>query len=182
MITGALWKVGPGVRFGLNWNAKCQIEWEVKRRIVRRRQAALSFHSSPKWMLFLYTSKRKENHTWYKIQINLLGEGVGWKWKGGQGERGQPGVEIAEDCLLRSLVKGRLALWSTGCLVGWLFGWLFPCRKWPNTLENGCWLPPSDHIHSWNLFLDQTRPDQEILLKKWPYTAHRAVVRSVSSK
>ena len=115
MITGALWKVGPGVRFGLNWNAKCQIEWELKRRIVRRRQAALSFHSSPKWMLFLYTSNRKENHTWYMIQINLLGEGVGWKWKGGQ-----PGVEIAEDCLLKSLVKSRLPIWywSPSCLVG----------------------------------------------------------------
>ena len=23
-----------------------------------------------------------------------------------------------------------------------------PCRKWPNTEENGCWVPPSDHIKS----------------------------------
>ena len=36
-----------------------------------------------------------------------------------------------------------------------------PRRKWPNTKENGCWLPPSDHIQSENLF--QIRQDQE----KW---------------
>ena len=33
-------------------------------------------------------------------------------------------------------------------------------RKWPNTEENGCWLPPSDHNQSETLF--QTRQDQEI--------------------
>ena len=37
-----------------------------------------------------------------------------------------------------------------------------PCRKWPNTQENGCWLPPSDHIQSETLF--QTRQDQG---KEW---------------
>ena len=37
-----------------------------------------------------------------------------------------------------------------------------PCRKWPNTEENGCWLPPSDHIQSETLF--QTRQDQG---KEW---------------
>ena len=30
-----------------------------------------------------------------------------------------------------------------------------PCRKWPNTQENGCWLPPSDHIQSETLFSNQ---------------------------
>ena len=34
-----------------------------------------------------------------------------------------------------------------------------PCRKWPNTQENGCCLPPSDHIQSKILF--QTKQDQE---------------------
>ena len=35
---------------------------------------------------------------------------------------------------------------------------LFVTRpKWPNTQENGCWLPPSDHIQSKTLF--QTKPD-----------------------
>ena len=48
-----------------------------------------------------------------------------------------------------SLFKSRLALGSPGCSVGCSS----PCRKWPNTQENGYWLPPSDHIHSW--------PDQE---------------------
>ena len=142
MITGALWKVGPGVIFGLNWNAKCQIEWELKRRIERRRQAALSFHSSPKWILFLYTSNRKENHTWYIIQINSLGEWVGLKWNERQGERGQPGVEIAEDCLLSS--KSRLALWSPGCLVDWLFGWLV---VWLIGCLVGCFHAVNGQIH-----------------------------------
>ena len=57
---------------------------------------------------------------------------------------------IAKDCLL-TLVKSRLALGSPGC------SW--PCRKWPNTQENGCCLPPSDHIQSKILF--QTKQDQE---------------------
>ena len=42
-------------------------------------------------------------------------------------------IIIKKDCLL-TLVKSRLALGSPGCLVGCLL----PCRKWPNTLENGC--------------------------------------------
>ena len=40
-----------------------------------------------------------------------------------------------------------------------LFVCSWPCRKWPNTQKNGCWLPPSDHIQSKTLF--QTRQDQE---------------------
>ena len=52
-----------------------------------------------------------------------------------------------------SLVKSRLALGSPGCS----FVWLSPCRKLPNTQENGWWLAHSDHIHSWNPFLDQER-------------------------
>ena len=32
-------------------------------------------------------------------------------------------------------------------LVGWLVVLVSPCRKWPNTQEDGCWLPHSDHIH-----------------------------------
>ena len=62
---------------------------------------------------------------------------------------------FAKDCLL-TLVKGRLALRSPGCR---LFVRLSPCRKWPNTQKNGCWLPPSDHIQRKTLF--QTRQDQE---------------------
>ena len=48
--------------------------------------------------------------------------------------------------------------WS-GALFGCLFVRSSPCRKWPNTQKNGCWLPPSDHIQSENLF--QIRQDQE---------------------
>ena len=61
---------------------------------------------------------------------------------------------FAKDCLL-TLVKGRLALGSPGCS----FVCLSPCQKWPNTQDNGCWLPPSDHIQSETHF--QTRQDQE---------------------
>ena len=46
-----------------------------------------------------------------------------------------------------SLVKSRLALGSSG----WSFGCLFGChhaKNGPIWLKNGCWLPPSDHIHS----------------------------------
>ena len=57
---------------------------------------------------------------------------------------------FAKDCLL-TLVKSRLALGSPGCSS--------PCRIWPNTQENGCCLPPSDHIQSKILF--QTKQDQE---------------------
>ena len=60
------------------------------------------------------------------------------------------GDNFAKDCLL-TLVKSRLALGSPGCSS--------PCRKWPNTQENGCCLPPSDHIQSKILF--QTKQDQE---------------------
>ena len=53
------------------------------------------------------------------------------------------------------LVKSRLALGSPGCL----FVRVSPCRKWPNTLENGCWLPPIiSSIHSETLF--HTRQDE----------------------
>ena len=52
------------------------------------------------------------------------------------------------------LVKSRLAQGSPGCL----FVRVSPCRKWPTTLENGCWLPPSYHIHSETLF--HTRQDE----------------------
>ena len=52
---------------------------------------------------------------------------------------------IAKDCLL-TLVKSRLALGSPGCDCS------SPCQKWPNTQENGCWLLPSGHIQSENLF------------------------------
>ena len=50
---------------------------------------------------------------------------------------------------------GWLALGTPGCS----YVWLSPCRKWPNTQENGCSLPPSDQIQNENLFL--TRQDQE---------------------
>ena len=40
-----------------------------------------------------------------------------------------------------------------------LFVRSWPCQKWPNTQENGCCLPPSDHIQSKILF--QTKQDQE---------------------
>ena len=43
---------------------------------------------------------------------------------------------FAKDCLF-TLVKSRLALGSPG----WLFVRLSPCRKWPNTQENGCYCP-----------------------------------------
>ena len=43
--------------------------------------------------------------------------------------------------------------------ITWLVVCLSPCRKWPNTQENGCCLPPSDHIQSKILF--QTKQDQE---------------------
>ena len=43
-----------------------------------------------------------------------------------------------------SLVKSRLALGSPGCLFGCYC--LSPCQKWPNSHENVCRLPPSDHI------------------------------------
>ena len=55
-----------------------------------------------------------------------------------------------------SLVKSRLALGSPGCLGVFSSS---PCRKGPNTQENGCWLPPSDHIQSETLL--QNRQDQE---------------------
>ena len=35
---------------------------------------------------------------------------------------------------------------------------LSPCRKWPNTQENSCWLPPSDHTQSETLF--ETRKEE----------------------
>ena len=38
-----------------------------------------------------------------------------------------------------SMVKSRLALMIGGCL----FVSLSPCQKWPNTQNNGCWLPTS---------------------------------------
>ena len=44
--------------------------------------------------------------------------------------------------------------------VGWLFVCLSPCRNWPNSQENGCWMPPSNHINLGKTLL-QTRPDQE---------------------
>ena len=59
-------------------------------------------------------------------------------------------VKIAKDWLL----TGQEQAWPR---ITWFFGWLSPCRKWPNTQEHGCWLPPSDHIYSWNPF---SRPDQ----------------------
>ena len=39
-----------------------------------------------------------------------------------------------------SLIKSRLALGSPGCLV-------VTMPKWPDTQENGCWLPHNDHLH-----------------------------------
>ena len=48
-------------------------------------------------------------------------------------------------------------IWLFGCSLVCLMS---PCRKWPNTQENGCWQPPSDHIHSWNPFPDQTRKEE----------------------
>jgi len=79
---------------------------------------------------------------------------------------------IAKDCLL-TLVKSRLALGSPGC------SW--PCRKWPNTQENGCCLPPSDHIQSKILF--QTKQDQErgmngpaSLLHSWHWVLFWAII------
>ena len=47
-----------------------------------------------------------------------------------------------------SLFESRLALGTPGCLVDCLSS---SCRKWPNTL------PPSDCIHRWNPFPEQTR-------------------------
>ena len=44
-------------------------------------------------------------------------------------------------------------------LVVCLFVRLSPCRKWPNTQGNGCWLFLRNHIQSETLF--QTRQDQE---------------------
>ena len=43
--------------------------------------------------------------------------------------------------------------------------WLSPCRKRPNTQENACWLPQSDHIHRRYSFPDQTRPG---IRNNWP--------------
>ena len=63
-------------------------------------------------------------------------------------------LSIAKDRLL-TLVKSRLALRSPGCL----FGCLSPCQKLPNTQENGCLLPSSDHIQGETLF--QARLDEE---------------------
>ena len=37
----------------------------------------------------------------------------------------------------------------------WSFGWSSPCRKRPNTQENGCSLSQSDHIPRWYPFPDQ---------------------------
>ena len=51
-----------------------------------------------------------------------------------------------------SLVRGRHALGSPG----WLFVRSSPCQKW----QDGCCLPPSDHIQSETLF--QTRQDQKV--------------------
>ena len=80
---------------------------------------------------------------------------------------------FAKDCLL-TLVKSRLALGSPRCS----FGCSSPCRKWPNTQGNGCWLPLSDHIQSETLF--QTRQDQEkgmngpaSLLHSWRWVLFR---------
>ena len=53
-----------------------------------------------------------------------------------------------------SLIKSRLALGSPGCSVVVVS----PFRKWPDAHKKGCWMPPSDHIHRWNPFTDQTRP------------------------
>ena len=63
-------------------------------------------------------------------------------------------LSIAKDRLL-TLVKSRLALGSPGCL----FGCLSSCLKLPNTQENFCLLPSSDHIQGETLF--QARLDEE---------------------
>ena len=65
--------------------------------------------------------------------------------------------DTAKDCFLTG--QGQAALGSHGFLFGRLFVWVSPCQKWPNTLENGCWLPPCDHIQypQWNPFPHQTR-------------------------
>ena len=55
------------------------------------------------------------------------------------------------------MVKSRLALGSPFCF----FRCSSPCRKWPNTQTNGCWLPPSDHIQSETLF--QTRKKEYLV-------------------
>ena len=48
---------------------------------------------------------------------------------------------FAKDCPL-TLAKSRLALGSPGWLVGWLFCWSSPSRKWLNTQTNSCWIRP----------------------------------------
>ena len=41
-----------------------------------------------------------------------------------------------------------------------LYGCKSPYRKWRDTQENGCWLPPSVHTYSWNSFADQIRTEE----------------------
>ena len=59
---------------------------------------------------------------------------------------------IAKDCLHTGQAQActRITL-----LVGCSFVRLSPCRKWPNTQNNGCWLPHSNHIHGRYPFSDQ---------------------------
>ena len=77
-------------------------------------------------------------------------------------------IETALHCL-SSLIyrcfilqKTAFSHWSrAGLLLDHLLvGRLFVCHhEWPNTQENGCWLPTSDHVHSKTLF--QTLQDQK---------------------
>ena len=62
-----------------------------------------------------------------------------------------PTMQIAKDCLLTCQEQACTRITR-------LFVRLPPCQKWPYTQENGCWLPPSDHIHIWNPF--PARPEK----------------------
>ena len=81
-----------------------------------------------------------------------------WEWQSSTltSQSSEKSSLIAEDCLLTGQEQ---ACFRITRLFVCFFCWLSsPCQKWPNTQENGCWLPHSDHIHSWNPFPDQTRP------------------------
>ena len=90
-------------------------------------------------------------------------------------------ISIAKHCLLTGQEK-------PCSRITWLFVRLFvrlsPCQKWPNTKENGYWLPPSDHIQSETLF--QTRQDQEkemngpaSLLHSWRWVLFSLMIKTL---
>ena len=112
----------------------------------RQKSAIVSFYNFKKYQTLLACLSRKEvcteNTLWrsvspfiFKILRQLMGHLA---------------LHFAKDCSPTGQEQAftwiiRLFCCSFVCSMS-------PRRKWPNTQENGCWLPPSHHIHSWNHF------------------------------